>query len=127
MKFSTNNTFIKYSIIGVFNTFIGYGTTFFLFYVKVFPELANFLGYVLGFFVSYILNKKYNFKSTGSHKKDFPRFIASMMIAYMVNLLVFSLMYRFFEVNIYLAQVAAGIFYVMVGYLLSKIWVFRAG
>jgi len=120
-----NNTLIKYGLIGIFNTFIGYGLTFLLFYIGILAELSNFIGYIIGFFVSYYLNKKYNFKSKNSHKKDMPKFIVSMLVAYIVNLIVFSLFYRYLEMNAYLSQVIAGIFYVAIGYILSKIYVFN--
>jgi len=120
-----NNTLIKYGLIGIFNTFIGYGLTFLLFYIGILAELSNFIGYIIGFFVSYYLNKKYNFKSKNSHKKDMPKFIVSMLVAYIVNLIVFSLFYRYLEMNVYFSQVIAGIFYVAIGYILSKIYVFN--
>lgn len=120
-----SNTFIKYGIIGVFNTFIGYGLTFYLFYINILPELANFVGYFVGFFASYFLNKRFNFKSTNSHKKEMPKFILSMAIAYGVNLVIFLISYRYFNINIYISQIIAGIVYVLVGYIMSKIWVFK--
>lgn len=121
--FSVN--FLKYGIIGVFNTLVGYGLTFYLFYIDVFPELANLLGYVVGFFVSYYLNKKFNFKSQNSHGNDLPKFITSMSIAYIVNLIVFMSLSRIFGLNLYIAQIIAGIFYIGVGYFMSKKWVFK--
>lgn len=120
-----NNTFIKYGLIGVVNTSIGYGITFYLFYICVLPELANFIGYVIGFFISYLLNKKYNFKSANSHRKDFPKFIVSMGLAYIINLLVLSFSFRLLELNVYASQLLAGLFYIFVGYGLSKAWVFK--
>jgi len=117
--------FLKYGIIGVFNTLVGYGLTFYLFYIDVFPELANLLGYVVGFFVSYYLNKKFNFKSKNSHRDDLPKFIISMSIAYIVNLIVFMSLSRIFGLNLYVAQIIAGIFYIGVGYFMSTKWVFK--
>lgn len=119
-----NNTFFKYGIIGIFNTFIGYGLTFYLFYIGLIAELSNFIGYLVGFFISYFLNKKFNFKSTNSHKKDLPKFIISMGIAYIMNLIVLFITYRIFVINVYLSQILAGVVYVFVGYLMSKFWVF---
>lgn len=121
-----NNTFLKYGLIGIFNTLVGYGLTFYLFYVGIVPEIANFLGYFIGFFVSYFLNRKFNFKSNNEHKKDLPKFIASMGSAYVVNLVMLFLCYRIFEINVYLSQIVAGVFYILVGYLMSKFWVFRS-
>ena len=94
-------------------------------FIGLSPEISNFLGYFFGFFSSYFFNKKYNFKSTNSHQKDLPKFLLSMCMAFLVNLLVLSISYRLLMLNAYLSQVIAGIFYIITGYLLSKLWVFR--
>ena len=95
-----------------------------MFYIGLIAELSNFIGYLVGFFISYFLNKKFNFKSTNSHKKDLPKFIISMGIAYIMNLIVLFITYRIFVINVYLSQILAGVVYVFVGYLMSKFWVF---
>jgi putative flippase GtrA len=48
-------TVIRYGIIGVINTLIGYGVLFYLTYIGVLAELSNLFGYVVGFVVSYFL------------------------------------------------------------------------
>jgi putative flippase GtrA len=125
LKKKFNNTLLKYGLIGVVNTIVGYGITFYLFYLGVLAELANLFGYIVGFFLSYFLNKKYNFKSINSHKKDLPKFLLSMGVAYVLNLIILMVCYRFFEMNVYLSQIIAGIVYTGCGYILSKRWVFR--
>ncbi|MFM2484504.1 GtrA family protein [Celerinatantimonas yamalensis] len=117
--------FIKYGLIGVINTILGYGITFSLFYLKVNPEVSNLLGYVIGFFCSYFLNKKFSFKSSQAHRVELPKFIGSMLVAYLVNLSIFISLIRLGGVNIYLSQILSGIVYVVAGFLLSKYWVFK--
>lgn len=122
------NDFTLYLIIGAANSALAYTLIFLLLLIlKIPPELSNFIGYTVGFCVSYILNKKYNFKSYHSHKKEFPKFIISMGIAYLVNLSVVSITFRVFELNVYVSQLAGGFFYVITGYLMSKHFVFREG
>lgn len=120
-----NNSFVKYGVIGLVNTIIGYGLIFTFMYLGILAEISNFLGYFVGFFVSYSLNKKYNFKSQNSHKRDLPKFLISMSIAYIFNLLTLIACYRFFGLNSYLSQIIAGAIYTLSGYILSKIWVFN--
>lgn len=118
--------FFRYIVIGIVNTIAGYGTIFSLmFYFSLIPEISNFFGYLVGILISYILNKKFNFKSKGSHKKELPKFIIGLGIAYFVNLLVLFISYRFLNINMYLAQFIAGCFYVITGYLMSKYFAFR--
>jgi putative flippase GtrA len=117
--------FFRYIFIGIFNTITGYGITFYLFYLGTMAELSNFLGYAIGILLSYFLNKKYNFKSNNSHIKDFPKFAISMFTAYIVNLIILIIIFRYYELSFYLAQVLASVGYVLVGYILSKHYVFR--
>lgn len=120
-----NNTLIRYGLIGVVNTIFGYGIIFILIYFGVVAEVSNFIGYLCGFFLSYYLNKKYNFKSSRGHREDLPRFIIGMAIAYILNLIVMSFLYRVVGVDVYISQVIAGVVYTLTGYILSKIWIFK--
>ena len=120
-----NNEALRYILVGAFNTLTGYVIIASLFYIGFIPELSNFIGYFIVIFISYFLNKKYIFRSKDSHKKNFPRFISSMLIAYLLNLLTFEILYRILSVNIYLSQVYAIIVYTLIGFFLSKIWVFK--
>jgi putative flippase GtrA len=116
---------IKYGIIGLINTAFGYGVIFILIYLGVVVEISNFLGYVAGFFLSYFLNKRYNFRSNRSHGEDLPKFIVGMSIAYILNLITMIMLYRFLNVDVYLSQILSGIVYTISGYLLSKFWIFK--
>ncbi len=117
--------FFGYIIIGVINTLFGYGVIFLLLYIDIEAEIANFIGYLLGFFLSYYLNKRYNFKSRRSHREDFPKFIISMGISYILNLTVMVISYRVLNIDVYISQIIAGVVYTLSGYILSKIWVFK--
>lgn len=118
-------TVIRYGIIGVINTLIGYGVLFYLTYIGVLAELSNLFGYAVGFVVSYFLNKKYNFKSKNSHSRDLPKFFFSMAIAYVLNLFALMFSYRFFGIDVYVSQILASVVYTLSGYFLSKFWVFK--
>jgi putative flippase GtrA len=120
-----NNEVLRYILVGTFNTLTGYAIIASLFYVGFIPELSNFIGYFIVIFISYFLNKKYIFRSKDSHKKNFPRFISSMLIAYLLNLLTFEICHRILSLNIYSSQIYAIIVYTVTGYFLLKIWVFK--
>lgn len=118
-------SFLKYGAIGVINTIFSYSLIFLLFYIGIVPEISNLVGYFFGILVSYILNRRYNFKSSNRGIEEFPKFFISMGIAYLINLATLSLCYRLLEINVYISQIFAGSLYVFTGYLLSKNWVFR--
>ena len=120
-----DSTFIKYLIIGVFNTIIGYGIIFILMAFGIIPEIANIIGYIIGILVSYALNKFYTFKTKSKSKKEFFRFIVSMICAYLINLFVLIVLYRYFHIDKYIATIIASIFYTLSGYVFSKYFAFR--
>jgi putative flippase GtrA len=120
-----SSSFIKYGVIGVVNTLFSYTIIFLLVYINFSAELSNFIGYFLGIFLSYYLNKKYNFKSKNSYKKEMPKFLTSMFIAYLLNLIALVLCYRYIGINVYISQLIAGVVYTLAGYVISKVWVFN--
>jgi len=127
LKKTIDRNFLLYLLIGVVNTIVGFGLIFFLMYINFKPELANFLGYCVGIIVSFFLNRKFNFKSRGHVIREMRKFGVAMGIAYLVNLFTLIIAIRVFQFNKYIAQIIAGGFYVGIGYLLSKFWVFEAG
>lgn len=117
---------LNYSSIGLLNTILGYFLIFFLTYKEFNAELANLLGYSFGIFLSYILNKKFNFKSKNTHKKDFPKFLFSMIIAYILNFITLIILYRLLELNVYISHIFAGCVYLLSGFFLSNFFVFSS-
>ncbi len=119
-----NNSAFLYAAVGVVNTLVGYGIMYGLTFLGVIPEIANAIGYIVGFLNSYILNKKITFKSTNTHSQDFIRFAVAMIIAYGVNMIVLIITYRICGISEYIAFIISGIAYTLVGYLVSKFWAF---
>ena len=120
-----NKFFIKYLLVGVFNTFFGYGIIFACMYFGVVAEVSNFIGYFFGIIVSYKLNKKFTFNSVADYKDDFFKFVGSMYIAYIINLITLVVCIRYLNINHYIGQLVAAISYTLSGYLLSRNWVFN--
>ncbi|RAX51809.1 polysaccharide synthesis protein GtrA [Helicobacter sp. 16-1353] len=118
-------SFIKYLIVGIINTLFGFGIIFILMYYGLLPEIANFIGYLCGIILSFILNKYFTFKSNNHIRKEFFRFLISMGIAYAINLIILIISYRYFLINEYVSQIIAGVFYTLSGYILSKLYAFR--
>ncbi|WP_295698172.1 GtrA family protein [uncultured Helicobacter sp.] len=116
---------IMYLGIGVINTCVGYGAIFAFLWLGIIPEVANIIGYALGFILSYYLNKTFTFASPASHKRDLPRFGFAMGVAYIAQLMAMSAAYRILDINPYLSQIIGGAVYVCVGFMMSRLWVFN--
>ncbi len=125
MSYSINKTSLGYILIGIVNSIFWYFFIFLFIYSGIQEELSNLLGYILGISWSYYLNKKYNFKSSTVHKQALPRFFVSMVVAYIVNISIFSFFYRILDINVYVSTIVGGVFYTFVGYFMSYFWVFK--
>ena len=124
-KIIINALFIKYLLVGLINTVIGFGIIFIMMFCGFSPEVSNLVGYVVGIFVSYILNKYFTFKQRKKSKKEFFKFTLSMLIAYSLNLLTLLICYRILNIDKYLSQIIAGVIYTLSGFILSKFYVFK--
>ncbi|MEJ5349110.1 MAG: GtrA family protein [Desulfosoma sp.] len=118
--------FSRYILVGVLNTVLGYGIIFGLMACSFNPYLSNALGYMIGISFSYVLNKRFSFRSSAPDRIAFPLFLASLGTAYLANLAVLFSLLKFLAVNPYVAQIVAGGVYTLVGFLGSRYLAFTA-
>lgn len=111
---------IRYLLVGVVNTIVGFGLIFILMYLGINPYISNVIGYCVGVIVSFILNSKITFKA----KARFYKFFITMAIAWIIQFCILNICILY-GVNEYISQVVAGVIYIVVGFLLSKIVVFK--
>lgn len=123
--FKKHKSAIVYGIVGVFNTVFGYSMMFGFTFVGIMPEISNALSFGIAFMVSYFLNKKFTFRSKRNHKQDFTRFAIASGIAYLANLITLVMFHRILLWNEYISLIIASFVYVIVGYLLHRLWTFR--
>lgn len=65
------------------------------------PVLSTTAGYAAGTVVSYVLNRRYTFKSNAPHRSSFPKFVALNVIGMLLNGAILG------------ALVAAGVWYLL--------------
>lgn len=118
-------SFARYLLVGCVNSCVGFGLIFVLLWAGTNPYVANVSGYAVGITVSYVLNKRFSFRSSRPNRRAFPLFAATLGVAYLSNLLALFLMLRFVPVDPYLAQLLAGAVYTFVGFLGSRYVAFR--
>lgn len=142
---------IKYGLVGVLNTLL----TAFVIWVILFlfsnknshttpsillMTIANMAGYIVGVINSFILNRKWTFKSSASWKKSFVRFLTAFGICYLIQLgvvlwlssLDMSLKwqinlkhYNFIITWAYVCQLVGIAIYFIFNFLLNKYYAFR--
>lgn len=116
---------LKYIVVGVLNTLVGYGVFFILFRIlHVTPEIANTIGYILALSVAFLLNRTYVFKGDVLISRTIPRFLSAFAIAFSINQLVLIFFYRYLDFAAEISQVPAMISYSLVFFALNKYFVF---
>ena len=113
----------RFSIVGIFNTIVGYSLIFFLMFLGRGTYLSNALGYGVGYIISFLLNKKFVFCSKGCYARESIKFLIFMGLAYLSNLTTLYFLLCF-DLNPYLCQLISGVTYSTVMYLTSRKWVF---
>ncbi|WP_409212534.1 GtrA family protein [Desulfurella amilsii] len=125
LKQESIRVFLKYLLVGIINTIVGYGIIFSLMFIGTSPEISNIIGYAIGIIVSYALNKIYTFKSKAHPKKEFPKFVLSLLTSYGLNFLTLILCIHIFKINPYISQIISGAVYTLSGFVFLKYFAFR--
>ncbi|MBP6007021.1 MAG: GtrA family protein [Rhodoferax sp.] len=93
---------------------------------QMWPELANALGFVVAFFVSFFGHRLLSFKDTStSVTTSFKRFMVTALAGFASNELVFVLLLRGLNMPPMLALFVALVFAAGQTFVLSRFWAFR--
>ena len=122
---STSLQFLKYNIVGIFNTLIGFSLVFGFIYLGLGNMLSNFLGYFIGVFISFFLNRKFTFKKYNITSKVIFWFFSILLFAYLINASVFFVFINFYNMSPYLAQIFSGAIYTLLSFSLMKKYLFN--
>lgn len=118
--------FLRYIFSGVINTIVTYTTSIILLKIfNIFLVVSNLLGYVIGIFVSFYLNRNFVFKSKQVKvKKQFYKFICACLFSYFINLIFLIFFSYIFELNDYISQILSMASYSFSFYYLSNKYIF---
>ena len=115
----------KYIGIGIINTVISFLVI--LLFFKFFGlkyGIAYFMGYVIALVNSFIMNRKYTFKSNGHWKKEFQFFLIVFIIAYGISHLFLYVMVELLKIEVLTSIIVSMLVYTFLGYFLNKNIVF---
>jgi putative flippase GtrA len=87
--------------------------------------LANLLGFVVSVMTNYYLNRRWTFRSTGAVATELPKFFAVSVVAYVVNLGVFTLARHGLDLSENVSQLVAIACVMPINFILNKLWSFR--
>ena len=119
--------FLRYIFSGVINTIVTYITSIILLKIfNIFLVISNLLGYVLGIFISFNLNRNFVFKSKESKiKNQFYKFIYSCLFSYFINLIFLIIFSTICKFNDYVTQILSMGTYSLTFYILSNKYIFK--
>ena len=87
--------------------------------------VANGLGFVVSVMTNYYLNRRWTFRSTGSVPAEFSKFLLVSLVAYVVNLAIFTVAHTVFDLRGNVSQLIAIACVMPVNFLANKLWSFR--
>ena len=118
--------FLRFLLSGFINTLATYTTSIILLKIfNLFLLISNLLGYIVGIFVSFYLNRNFVFKSKNPEiKKQFYKFIFACLFSYFINLIFLIIFSYIFKLNDYVSQILSMAIYSISFYLLSNKYIF---
>ena len=116
----------RFLLVGIVNAISGYTLIILLYRLLNFHfYLANFFGYLFGLIISFILNRKFVFKSKGKIKSQILKFLFSFFLSYFLNIFVFYICSEFIKLNYFLALFIASCFYSASFFTLCNFFTFK--
>ena len=120
------SNFIGFLLVGVANTLVGLSVIYLIKWLGAAGDtIANACGYVFGLLVSFILNRNWTFRHSGTVLPAAIRFLMVFAIAYAANLGVVLILIHQVGVNGYFAQLLGVPPYTALFYLGSRYFAFR--
>ena len=117
---------IRFLLVGSFNTISSYTLIIFLHsLLSLDLYFSNFIGYLLGLIISFILNRNFVFKVQGKIVGQFVKFIFSFFLSYFLNILVFYISSEFINLNNYLSLLIASLFYTLSFFITCNFFTFK--
>ena len=87
--------------------------------------VANALGFVVSVATNYYLNRRWTFRSTGRVSSEFPKFLTVSVVAYVVNLGIFTVAHTVLDLRGNVSQLIAIACVMPVNFIFNKLWSFR--
>ncbi|MBX7495376.1 GtrA family protein [Qipengyuania sp. 6B39] len=116
---------VRFGLVGLTNTAIGYAIILAAMLLGAGDYLANALGYGLGLSAAYLLHRRFTFRLSGQGNwREAARFVVTAALSFCVNLAVLRAAREAGYVGNPLAQLAAMAAYSVSFFVLARSWVF---
>lgn len=117
---------MRFGLVGLVNTAVGLSAIYFLSWAVGLPPLAaNAGGYIIGFTISFLLNRRWTFGDRTS-SGALPRYLLVFCVSYCLNAIVLLALIGPLGIHENLAQLAAVCAYSLCFFVLCRIYVFKS-
>ena len=116
---------LRYIIIGLLNTLIGYGVFYLGLRMGLYHQLALVLCYLVGGINSYFWNRLWTFRATGSHAAQGTKFVVMTILILILNAIMLEWLVRI-GFKPALAQIGCLFVTTIVGFFGHRFWSFRS-
>ena len=117
--------FIKFALIGVLNTLVGYGIYYLLLCLKFHYLAALLISFLFAVLNSYFWNKYWVFSSSHHFKKELPRFVIVYVATLAINIVFLPVFVELLKMDPRIAQLFFFIFLPIITFIGLKYWGFR--
>ena len=117
--------FIKFSLVGVSNTMVGFGAYYLLYYCGVYYLIASIASWLISVFNAFYWNNKYVFQSGSSWWKTLFRTYISYGASLIVSTLMMYVLVEFIHVSPVIAPIICLLITIPLNFLLNKFWAFK--
>ena len=125
LKNKLSSETLRFILVGILNTIVGYGCYFVLLYLQVNYIISLAVSHIVGVTNSFFWNKYWTFRSNGNIKHELVRFILVYVITFFLNLGVLVVFVEALMIDKRIAQVYALFIVTIVSYLGHKLWSFK--
>jgi putative flippase GtrA len=117
--------FIKFGLVGVVNTIVGYGITYlFVWWSKDLYLVGYILGFVMGTLCSYFLNNRFVFGGKAS-LKGLMKSYGSYTFSLLLGMGILSFQVEVLHIDEYIAPAINLLITIPLNFILNKFWVFK--
>ncbi|MEI7539416.1 MAG: GtrA family protein [Candidatus Saccharibacteria bacterium] len=96
---------VRFLIVGIINTAVGYGSYAILLSIGTQYLIANTIATIIGIINSYLWNRFFTFNSKNKALAEIARFFSVYLVSYCFSMLFLYLIVGHFNINTYLAGV----------------------
>jgi putative flippase GtrA len=114
----------RFIISGGSATLCHLGTMAFLVWLGINANISTSVGVIAGAIVNYILQYHYTFDSDELHNSSILKYIITVLISFVSNLILFSLFHNFLQIGILISQLLTSAIVAIQNYLIYKNFIF---